>query len=457
VLIEQAIFTSAQTSHRDGYQLVSTSSGVHQEDAQELSSWGPSHDSLLSTNTCIGSVNFHRLQSGNFSISKTLPAGFEYSGRGGHEIYTHFLIVSPELLERFANDPFRLLEAASASGKLNVLQEIPEQLDPFSLPGRVSPVDNSMLQELINDFGAVTLAYLIQQALYNKTFGVCGVKRTDNLFAGMLNLLPPACRRDYSFTTGLKFSPRRDYRWLKLPEDQTEFHRLQRQTELAIVNLAKLDTSSIKIQHGWAELILDVLEQGRLDELSDLYGLLPASIQSEELEQCASDMAESKSMLTDANTKSSLLDISASGKTSSHSTDTHSTSNSTQQAHAAHPTFAGSQQNIAPKKANSGSQGSIDLHCGWLMDNLTQLDDVVFNALDGKEKAIEELQAIWPLAIKNLAPDLLEESREEYLRYALSSWAGREENQGENASQLATTALNVLSLLFNEIDKPSAD
>ena len=71
MLIEQAIFTSAQSDHAVGYHLVARSPGVEEKDARELTIWGPSHESLETCDTTAVSVNFFRLPSGAFCVSKT--------------------------------------------------------------------------------------------------------------------------------------------------------------------------------------------------------------------------------------------------------------------------------------------------------------------------------------------------------------------------------------------------
>ena len=108
-VVQQAIFTSAKTDRSAGYQILAASPGIIGFDRRELAVWGPSHDSLLDSGPQAVSVNFFPFPSGSFCISRTTPAGWEYSGRGGHRISTHCLIVSPEALRQFANHPFLLL------------------------------------------------------------------------------------------------------------------------------------------------------------------------------------------------------------------------------------------------------------------------------------------------------------------------------------------------------------
>src|SRR5690242_18556782 len=111
--IEQAIFTSIQSSRLDGYQLAATSNGIASELAKELTIWGPAHDSLWDTRCDARSVNFHPLQDGSYCLSCTSLSGAEYSGRSGGRVYTQMFVLTREALAPFANDPFLVLRALS--------------------------------------------------------------------------------------------------------------------------------------------------------------------------------------------------------------------------------------------------------------------------------------------------------------------------------------------------------
>ncbi|NIP86516.1 MAG: hypothetical protein GTO03_13495, partial [Planctomycetales bacterium] len=66
----------------------------------------------------------------------------------GARIYTQCLIVSPETLWRFANNPFALLRAALASGSLRLYNQVPERLEPVRLAGRAAVLDTALLARL---------------------------------------------------------------------------------------------------------------------------------------------------------------------------------------------------------------------------------------------------------------------------------------------------------------------
>jgi hypothetical protein len=91
------------------------------------------------------------------------------------------------------------------------------------------------------------------------------------------------------------------------------------------------------------------------------------------------------------------------------------------------------------------------LHSPEVLEKLEYLDDLVYEAISGQPKSLEQLRTLWPKMIKELGTDLLAESREQYMRYALSI---RTEcaNGGTRTPDQAVQVLEVLCLLFGNID-----
>jgi GTPase-associated protein 1, N-terminal domain type 2 len=133
VWAEQAIFTSLVRRGRGGYHLVSRSRGVDDTDAQALARWSPSHGGLIVDEKNRTSVNFHPLPSGRFALSRTCAGPPEYSGRGGHQLYTHFLIVDDAALESVGCHPFLIYRDAMALGCFVYQLNPKEVLEPVRL------------------------------------------------------------------------------------------------------------------------------------------------------------------------------------------------------------------------------------------------------------------------------------------------------------------------------------
>ncbi len=132
--VEQAIFTSLRRQTRGGYHLVSRSKGVSEADAQSLSTWSPSHGSLLIDERNRVSVNFHPMPDGRFALSRACEGPPEYSGRGGRQLYTHIMILQDQALDAAGGQPFTLYRNALALGYLFFQANPPEKLEPLKLP-----------------------------------------------------------------------------------------------------------------------------------------------------------------------------------------------------------------------------------------------------------------------------------------------------------------------------------
>jgi hypothetical protein len=133
VWAEQAVFTSLPRRGLEGYHLVSRSRGVGEPDGQDLTRWAPSHGALMVDGSNRISVNFHPLPSGRFALSRTCAGPPEYSGRGGQQLYTHFLIVDDAVLQAAGFQPFFLYRDAMALGYLLYQPDPSELLEPVPL------------------------------------------------------------------------------------------------------------------------------------------------------------------------------------------------------------------------------------------------------------------------------------------------------------------------------------
>jgi hypothetical protein len=124
-----------------------------------------------------------------------------------------------------------------------------------------------------------------------------------------------------------------------------------------------------------------------------------------------------------------------------------------QKAHAAHRQFEYSQiqaGNKASMLATCGPSHTLDHESPEVLEKLELLDDLVYDAISGRQGTLNQLQMAWPAIRVELGEQLLAESREQYLRYALVIWEKCvDENNIRNPFQ-AIQALDVLCLLFEE-------
>lgn len=242
--LEQAIFTSVRGGRLEGYQLAAHSAGVSPELAKELTTWGPAHDSLWDTRRDARSVNFHPLTSGDFCLSWTALAGAEYSGRGGGRVYTQSFIVPRLALERFACDPFLVLRALSAAGRLVVLEEMPRTLPTIPLLGRSEQPASALGQELADEVDLRVFDELVQAVADAPSVAVVTSGHVERLFQAILHAFAPEDRLSVSFTTGLKDSPRRPFRVFVLPNDPAVVRQSQRLSQARVIDLVGEDIRS---------------------------------------------------------------------------------------------------------------------------------------------------------------------------------------------------------------------
>ena len=479
--IEQAVFTSAQTDRSDGYQVVAASPGVSEADVRELAAWGPSHDAMLRSTPGATSINFHPLPSGAYCVGRTTPAGSEYSGRRGARVYTQSLVVSAEVLGRFANNPFALLKAVSASGALRAYETVPKRLNPLRLVGRAAAVDESLLGQLRQEPGPEWMATLVQAALDSPAVAVAGGIPAEKIIAGLINCLPPECRTEFSFSTGLKLSSRRPFRVVALPGDPDEQRRANRLYDLSVLDLAAKRPSEFTPTESWARLVERVLRSSQVSflgrHLSDdhiecsLENLSAFGLQLlEELDtfllarnpsraECGRDgraaCGSGEPGCADAaDDSTSSRPGPVSRGYALEEPETPGKGNRYRRGHKPHRQFQEDLPLSAAKLDLEAPSETLSADSPETLEKLERLDDLVYEAMSGCSDTVDELKEFWTRMHAELGDELVAESREQYLRYALTIWE-KSGNLADPASvrrpDRAIQALDVLCVIFDEV------
>ena len=313
-----------------------------------------------------------------------------------------------------------------------------------SLARRASiPNDGDLLGQLAAEVGPAALAVLVQAALTNVgapgTPGLAlrGTIATPRLIRALLDCLPVDCRTSISFSTGLKFSARRPFNLFALPDDPAQQRWLAHQPGLTTLDLCRDPASAKGLVHDWARFIYRVLSLGNFAFLS------------EELARPRTDFTLADLPVLGLQ----LLDeFEAVAFGQAHEVKA-------RQAHAAHHKF---QKTVA-----AGSQSAtrstgcpavicppserLDADSTEVVARLEALDDAVFDAVQGKAAALADLHKLWPALKIELGEALLAESREQYIRYALSIWREPADIEGNHDPARAVNALEVLCVLFDEV------
>ena len=330
------------------------------------------------------------------------------------------------------------------------------------------------------------LATLVQAALASPGVAVVGGASAEHLIAGLINCLPPECRTEFSFSTGLKVSSRRPYRVVALSGNSDERHRAERLYDLAVLDFSHAPSTRFAPLDSWARFIQRVLKSGRTSLLSAHLSNRQQEFAPEDLHALGLQLLEeldATSMEDNSRTDSWWGQLpnndpadggpgvskndAPEGRIPSNEvpagTECPSTSRKPPadvpvfspdvgRADDAHHRFqADSRARSANKCTATAPSKHLDPDCPEVLAKLENLDDLVFEAIAGRFTAIEELKLAWPKVRDELGQQLLAESREQYLRYALSVWKECVESDSIHDPTKAIQALDVLSLLFDGV------
>jgi len=435
--IEQAIYTSARTSLGEGYHLAARSPGISEADARALSPWCPSHDGLLPDIPEQRSVNFFSLADGRYCVSSSYIDGEDYSLRGAPRLVTHLLLVATDVMARFSYDPFALWLAVELSGQLasNEVTNTPH-LVPIALVGRATPVNETLLEDVLAEVGAARLGFAVEALLAGRPLAMRASISAEKLMAGLWQCLPVECRGEFSFTTGLQYSPRRPFDLVTLPDDPQARRRLAQKYEVRSVDLQQLEGLRLTAG-GWGNHIAMTLARGGAAAVAEQLAPNRPGLTFADLPALAKELTGG-------------FEIESSSQDMSAETASDSPNQPLRVAHA-HGAHRRHQQQAAASSATLKA-GSLSLAVSHsLMEKLDALDDAVFAAIAGEPGAIEQLQTMWPAVLAELPAEHLEESQEHYLSHALRTW--EHFVQEGRSPERAVAALDVLTLICGDRPK----
>ncbi len=435
--IERALLASTESDGSAGCRVVAAGAGVCEADLRELAAWGPACDALMDGSARASSLNFHPLPSGAYCVSLTRPAASAAGGR--RELWTQCLIVPAEVLARFANDAFALARAARAAGAWQEVGAAARHVDRLRLPGGAHPIDAELLLGLAACPGAAWMAALVQASLDWMSIGIRGGPPVEQLIAGLINCFPPGCRTEFSFSTGLRFSPQRPLRIVALPPDRHEQRRLEQLYNLSALRLGERPPVEFTPVDTWARLVLRVLRDGRAS-LLDRWFSRRDEILFDDLSACGLEFLrkiEVEAALSGANGEGTVGEEATGGLFRSGPTDLR-------------PAPGTPHKSCTSALSASPPSRLIDPHDPEVLRLLEKLDDLVFAAVTGPPEVVAELRSFWPQVRGALDDSLLIESREQYLRYALSLWEGSAGPDGVCRPERAVPSLDVLCLLLGD-------
>ncbi|HTU24910.1 MAG TPA: hypothetical protein VMF30_05910 [Pirellulales bacterium] len=461
MLVQQAVFSAGHRRQREGFHLVGRSAGLSRVDAQLLVRRLPWCDALSPPGRTAAAIGYFELSDEMVCVSRTMRLSGGPVSRGlgageGAQLLTHCLVVPRVLFAWFANDPFAILRAVSASGYVLAHEPAGGKLQPIRLAGRGPVVDHILLENLRRHPGARQMAALVHEAVENPRLILVGA-RAEELLSGLVSLLPVEERTNYSFSIGLRPSLRRPVRIVAVPECTLQIERFAQQCRYKVLkagSLAKVEFHD----DAWATVVEQALDDGN-------YALLAEHVAAgTEAETPSSGRqnrraGERRSAVRTAAAHDGSWD--ANGHTAVMTADDgeHNDAKTVAEEPVGHQSIAA--RPARPAKGTPAPRaGAAERNRGRLHHDvaandpaalamLEQLDDLVYEAIAGRPGAFEELTEFWPSALEQLQGEALVESREQYVRYALGLWS-QGDSGGIQDPQRAMGALDVLCLLFPE-------
>lgn len=447
MLIEQAIFALDQTSPH-GWPMAAYSQGIDDIDRREIDRRGPAHTALWDGRTDARSVEFFRLPSGRYCISQSCASRHEHKPHGGMRVDTQFLVVDKETLGVFSNNALALLDAAFVQGHLRVIGRPPAKLEPFRLCGRAAAVDESALSRLASGPAVAWLQALVEAALSTPQVALLAPAQAQWLLPALINCLPVECRLEFSFSTGLKYSPRFPFRIACLGGNLAEQRQLAERDGLAVVELTGNPPKELTAATGWSGLVANSIAAGETAFLAEQLSIARPGLTLADLGPLGEEL--SNLMAAGASTPMALTQRQSADTEEALAT---AAAADARRADAAHFRFVRAAQAAALEPAGDLQDDPAQVignACPAAIETLEMLDDLVFETIAGKPGALASLRQLWPDVLGQVGPALVEESREQYLRHAMRVWKECVDGEQIRNPALALAAMEVICLLFGD-------
>lgn len=208
---------------------------------------------------------FCPLPSGAFQIGRLtgldIPA---MASKRRRRFFLQSLILSPETLFSFGNNPVLAYQKALGTGKFSFVTRPSASVEPLDIRGDNLWLDASLLRGMAVSPGTEALAALVGEVLRRPCAVFSGGPPAIHVLSALLNLLPIDCRSEISFSAGLHFCSERTPRVVGLSKKAPLPAEIQEQLPFPILNMeAEFEPSLF----GWSALVREILSTNRLDFL----------------------------------------------------------------------------------------------------------------------------------------------------------------------------------------------
>jgi hypothetical protein len=222
---EQALFTSTTGGAREGYHLVSASTGLSSSLRDRLTSWGPTHNAMAFTRHDASAISWFTLPGEKNASWRVLAITYcesaEYSGRGGGCTTTRFVLAPDTTWSAFHWDPFRVVDTLTIRPEWFAAPKngTSEKATISVLSTRTQWCRGDVAAESSHVLGAGLTASIAGALAAGEQISVTANDHAETIVRSIVNLLPPAARKRLSFTTGLRPTQQRPLQLHVLPEE----------------------------------------------------------------------------------------------------------------------------------------------------------------------------------------------------------------------------------------------
>ncbi|MDR1491225.1 MAG: hypothetical protein LBT05_00645 [Planctomycetaceae bacterium] len=217
---------------------------------------------------------FHPLPSGSFALGSLSTEYVSESNETG--LYSHCLVISPQLLKSFDNNVVALYHSLLSGKNFQFFVPTPNFVpQEFSLkPLKIEPVSLSMINrdmlDALRDYpGITTLAGLVASSISSVCTLFTWISPSIQLINGLIQCFPLTLRTEISFATSLHFSSLRPLRVMGVYERSAVVRQICQKYLLPLFNVLNMDQNRLRnqilSQPSWASLIYRILDLNQYD------------------------------------------------------------------------------------------------------------------------------------------------------------------------------------------------
>ncbi|MCL2306282.1 MAG: hypothetical protein FWC43_13135 [Planctomycetaceae bacterium] len=273
--IQQALLSVIVEENRWKSELVVATDQIHAADLEELSDWFSERLPDFALRFEMTNLFFHPLPSGNVTLGRMIP------NKKDHSFCVHYLIISPQLLLKFANNPIALYQRLRNGNEQLFFHKPPQRLEPIPIQEPVHSiplVDEQILNRLVDNPGPKATAVLLQTALDSVCTFFVGGPTSLRMLHGLFNLLPLSWRTELTFSTDLHFSRSRPFKLVGIHAEADIFHFLPSDSHSDDHRISFCDLNTLKrpecknvFLEAWPLLIYHLLQRREFESLQKIY------------------------------------------------------------------------------------------------------------------------------------------------------------------------------------------